>query len=164
MPEGHVSTVNLHWVGSAPVYRGIKVVLNANPRPFVNNVTQITNVAPEYAPAGRHLLTASVLGVPSADDATLFARGLADLRRMWAGDRAALAALDTYEPLAIYRIPYSQFAQPPGIHPTLPDNTTPIPGLYLAGEFTEAASQNASMISGEKAAVAVLLGRGTGDQ
>jgi phytoene dehydrogenase-like protein len=159
MPEGHVSTVNLHWVGTAPVYRGTKVVLNANPRPFVNNVTQISNVAPEYAPPDRPLLSASVLGVPAADDATLFARGMADLRRMWAGDHAALAALDGYEPLAIYRIPYSQFAQPPGIHPTLPDNSTPISGLYLAGEFTEAASQNASMLSGERAAVAVLLGR-----
>lgn len=82
MPEGQVGTVNLHWAGTTPVYQGTKVVLNANPRPFVNNVAQITNVAPEYAPPGRHLLSASVLGVPPADDATLFARGMADLRRI----------------------------------------------------------------------------------
>jgi phytoene dehydrogenase-like protein len=157
MPAGQVGTVNLHWVGSRPVYRGAKIVLNANPRPFVNNVMQITNVAPEYAPPGRHLLSAAVLGTPAGDDATLYAQGMADLQRMFAGDQGALQALAGYTPLALYRIPYSQFAQPPGLHPTLPDNVTPIPHLYCAAEWTEASSQNAAMISGEKAAVAVLL-------
>lgn len=157
MPEAHVGTVNLYWAGPRSVYGGIKVVLNANPRPFLNNVMQITNVAPGYAPAGQHLLSASVLGVPPGEDDHLFAQGLADLRRMFAGDRAALAAVEALRPVALYRIPYSQFAQPPGIHPTLPDNSTPIPHLLFAAEFTEASSQNASLISGEKAA-ALLTG------
>jgi hypothetical protein len=76
---------------------------------------------PRTRPAARHLLSVSVLGDhEDEDDTALFARGLADLRRMWAGDRAAQRALATYEPLAIYRIPFGQFAQPPGIYETLP--------------------------------------------
>jgi phytoene dehydrogenase-like protein len=155
MPDGHVGTTNLYWAGPRPVYRGRKIVLNANPRPFLNHVMQMTNVAPGYAPAGQHLLSGSVLGVPPGDEAALFAQGLADLRRIFAGDAAALGAVDALRPLAIYRIPYGQFAQPPGLHPTLPDNATPIPNLFFAAEFTEASSQNAAMISGEKAAALI---------
>jgi phytoene dehydrogenase-like protein len=158
MPRGQVGTANLYWAGPRPIYRGRKIVLNANPRPFLNHVMQLTNVAPSYAPAGQHLLSGSVLGVPPGDDAALFAEGLDDLRRIFAGDRAALAAVDALRPLAIYRIPYSQFTQPPCIHPTLPDNATPIPHLLFAAQFTEASSQNAAMISGEKAAALIAGG------
>ena len=104
----------------------------------------------------RHLLSATVLGVPAGSDDDLFARGMTDLRRMFAGDKAALAALATYQPLHLYRIPYGQFAQPPGIHDTLPDNETGEPGLFFAAEFTAASSFNAAMRSGEKAAARLL--------
>ena len=123
MPQGQVGTTNLYFAGNTPVSTGRKVVLHANREPFVRSAMQITNVAPEYAPVGKHLLSASVLGVPDGDDASLFARALFDLRRMWAGDKRALVALADYEPLAIYRIPYGQFAQPPGMC-TRPSPTT----------------------------------------
>ena len=38
------------------------------------------------------------------------------------------------------------------IHSGLPDNRTQTPGLVLAGEYTEDASINGSMLSGGKAA------------
>jgi len=156
MPLDARGTVNLYWQGSQAVYRGNKIVLNANPRPFVNNAVQISNIAPEFAPPGRHLLSATVLGVPDGDDATLYALALTDLLGMFAGNGAAQAALSAYQPLALYRIPYGQFAQPPGIHPTLPPNDPGLPGILFAGEFTAASSQNAAMISGEKAAALIL--------
>jgi hypothetical protein len=74
---------------------------------------------------------------------------------MFAGDSVALEALADYRPLALYRIPYGQFAQPPGIYRMLPQNQTDTPGLYLAGEFTAASSLNAAMRSGEKCAAAI---------
>jgi protoporphyrinogen oxidase len=160
MPEGQTSTINLYWQGSKAVYKGAKLVLNANPRPFVNNAVQITNIAPEYSPPGKHLLSATVVGLHDADDDNLFRKGMADLRRVFQGDDDALAALDDYRSLGLYRIPYSQFAQPPGIHPLLPDNVSGIPQLYFASEFTEASSQNAAMISGEKCASLILSARG----
>lgn len=156
MPEGAVGTTNLYFVGAAPVYKGKKLLLNAAPDALVNNAVQISNVALGYAPPGAHLLSATVLGVPPLDDEELAARALADLRRMFVGDRAAQQALDGYRLLRVYRIPYSQFAQPPGLHPGLPDNRSGRPGLYFAGEFTEASSLNAAMISGEKCAEALL--------
>jgi phytoene dehydrogenase-like protein len=156
MPAGQVGTVNLYWQGPRPVYSGKKLVLNANPRPFVNHVVQMTNIAPEYAPPGGHLLSATVLGVPGGDDDALYAGAMDDLLHMFAGNLYAQRTLAEYTPLAVYRIPYGQFPQPPGLHPNLPDNRSGRPGIVFAGEFTEASSQNAAMISGEKAAALIL--------
>jgi phytoene dehydrogenase-like protein len=156
---GQTSTVNLYWSGEAPVYQGKKIVLHANRGAFVRSCALVTNVAPETAPPGRHLLSATILGVhDDLPDDALFEKGMADLRRVFAGDRNALGALGTYRPLKVYRIPYGQFAQPPGVYPTLPDNATGVPGLYFAAEFTAASSFNAAMRSGEKCA-ALLLAR-----
>jgi protoporphyrinogen oxidase len=153
MPQGHVSTACLYYAGDVALWPGKKLLLNANPNAFVNNATLLTNVAPEYAPPGQHLLSATLLGdYADRDDDTLLEQGKADLRRMLAGDRTALALLERYRGVAVRRVPYAQFAQPPGIHPQLPDNATDVPGLWLAAEFTEASSLNAAMISGEKAA------------
>jgi protoporphyrinogen oxidase len=158
MPEGRTSTINLYYSGTVPLYAGKKLVLNANPDPFINNLVLVTNVSPEHAPAGQHLLSCTVLGVPDESDEILYQKGLDDLKRIFKGDAKAEAALEGYRPLAVYRIPYGQFAQPPGIHPTLPDNRSGRPGLFFAAEFTEASSQNAAMISGEKAAKLILKG------
>ena len=152
MPAGETSTVNLYFAGTAPLYQGKKLVLNANPNPFVNNTVLLTNIAPEYAPSGQHLLSATVLGKPEGNDEELYQRAMSDLRRIFKGDPYAEVALTGYRPLALYRIPYSQFAQHPGIHPTLPDNQSGETGLFFAAEFTEASSINGAMVSGEKAA------------
>jgi phytoene dehydrogenase-like protein len=163
MPSGARQTVSLYYAGDRPVYQARKLALNPAPDAFVNNAQLLTNVAPSYAPPGKHLLGATVIGIPELSDADLFKRGLRDLHRMFAGDPAAQAALAGYQPQRLYRIPYAQFEQPPGLHPTLPDNRSGRPGLYFAAEWTEASSLNAAMISGEKCAAALVednLGRG----
>lgn len=152
LPLGQVGTVTLYWAGDEQLYRGRKLLLNADPEAFVNNAQLVSNVAPEYAPPGRHLLSATLLGVPALSDEDLFVRALADLRLMFDGDEQALRVLEGYRPLRLYRIPYAQFSQPPGLHPNLPSNRTRRPGLYFAAEFTEASSINAAITSGEKCA------------
>ena len=81
-------------------------------------------------------------------DRDIYRRGIEDLSRSYPDA--------DFRPLAVYRIPYGQFAQPPGVHSRLPENGTQTPGLFLAGEYTEDASINGSMLSGEKSAGAVL--------
>jgi phytoene dehydrogenase-like protein len=157
LPTDAMQTTTLYFGGTRQLYRGGKLLLHAAPDAFVNNAQLLSNVAPSYAPSGTHLLSVAVLGVPPLDDEELAARALADLRLMFCGDDAAQQALDTYRLLRVYRLPYAQFAQPPGIHPTLPDNASGRPGLFFAAEFTEASSINAAMISGEKCAA--LIGR-----
>jgi phytoene dehydrogenase-like protein len=152
VPTDGLDTVTIYWHGSAALTQQKKIWLNANPDAFVNNAAQLTAVAPSYAPEGEHLLSATVLGIPELSDDELYRRAEHDLAAMLGPH----APLDAYRRLRLYRIPFAQFRQPAGIHPLLPDNSTGVPGLYLAGEYTEASSINAAMISGEKAATAVV--------
>lgn len=142
----------VYFAGLQPLYTGKKILLNANPEPFVNNAQLLTNIAPRYAPSGRHLLSASILGSPDMDDDAMIDAAMRDLRRMFAGNDRAQGALDTYDPLRVYRIPYAQFEQLPGIYDRLPGNETAQPGLYVAAEWTEASSINGAMTSGERCA------------
>jgi phytoene dehydrogenase-like protein len=155
LPTVAKGTVTLYWAGPHALTTQKKLWLNADPDAYVNNAMQMTAVAPGYAPAGCHLLSATVLGNPSEDDAACFARAEADLRRIIGQPDV----LSTYERLRLYRIPYAQFDQPAGIHATLPGATTTIPGLFLAGEYTVASSINAAMLSGERAAAAITKSR-----
>jgi hypothetical protein len=119
---------------------GKKILLNAKDGAFVNNAVERSNIFEKYAPPDRHLLYAVALaGMDLSDE---------DLSRWYPGA--------DFRPLALRRIPYGQFAQPPGIHDRRPENTTQTPGLVLAGGYTEDSSINGSMISGEQAAGAVM--------
>lgn len=158
LPKGALATTTLYWEGDAPLSTQRKIWLNANPDAFVNNACQLTAVAPQYAPTGRHLWSASVIGVPEMSDEELYARAEADLCRMLV-TAPRIAQFGQYRRVRIYRIPYAQFPQPPGIHRTLPGPAIPTqPGLLLAGEYTQASSINAAMISGEQVAKAALRG------
>ena len=154
-PEGTLSTTAVYFAGTEALYHSRKIVLNANADAFVNNVQQLSNVAPAYAPPGRHLLSAAILGVPELSDAELIVAVMRDLRRMFAGNERALNALSQYYPLRVYRIRYAQFPQPPGVLRTLVEHITPLPGLYVAAEWTDASSINGAITSGERCAATV---------
>jgi protoporphyrinogen oxidase len=147
VPEGSVGEVCLYYETDG-LGSGKKIMLNAEDNVFMNNAVEISNVSERYAPAGRHLLYAVALGGLDLSDADLYRRGIEDVSR-WYPEA-------NFEPLALRRIPYGQFAQPPGIHERLPTNRTATPGLVLAGEYTEDSSINGSMLSGDKAAEEVM--------
>ena len=147
VPEGSVGEVCLYYETSG-LDSGKKILLNAEDGVFVNNAVEISNVSEEYAPPDRHLLYAVTLTGLDLPDDELYRRGVEDLSR-WYPDA-------DFRPLGLRRIPYGQFAQPPGIHENLPVNRTARPGLVLAGEYTEDSSINGSMLSGERAAGAVM--------
>lgn len=131
-----------------------KILLNPAPGALINNAVQLSNIAPEYAPAGQHLLSCTILGDPARDDEAVIARCRAELAEWFGAERTTPARLRA---LDVIRVPFSQFAQPPGIHDTLPRNRTELPGLYLAGEYTEDSSINGAIRSGE-ATTGVVLG------
>jgi len=127
---------------------GKKILLNAEDGAFVNNAVEMSNISEKYAPPERHLLYAVALMGIDLPDEDLYRRSIEDLGRWYPGA--------DFRPLALRRVPYGQFAQPPGIHSRLPENVTQTPGLVLAGEYTEDSSINGSMLSGEKAARMVI--------
>ena len=138
--------------GGPPLETGKRILLNAGGT-TPNTVVPISEVAPEYASGDDLLLNATFL------DEDLFetsSEQLADHTRealeSWYPDRG----FDGLEPLGTDRIPFAQFAQPPGVHDSLPDVRDGGRRTYLAGEYTEGSSIQGAMKSGRKAAAAVL--------
>jgi len=146
------------WLGSTYLYYAASRSLDDQPRlllnaeaGLINNAQWTSRLIPERAPAGQHLLTVTVLGVPELDDASLDARVRGELSR-WYGEGAA-----DLRTLHVERIPFAQFPQPPEYAATLPGHATALPGVLLASEVTSMSSVQGAMESGEKAA-AILLG------
>jgi phytoene dehydrogenase-like protein len=147
VPEGSAGEICIYYE-TDKLGSGKKLLLNAEDRAFVNNAMEMSNISEKYAPPERHLLYAVALTGMELPDENLYRRGIEDLSRWYPGA--------DFRPLALRRIPYGQFVQPPGIHSRLPENMTQTQGLVLAGEYTEDSSINGSMLSGEKAAKVVI--------
>lgn len=151
LPTDPVGSICLYFAGDEQLYTQRKILLNTETDAFVNNAVLITNIAPTYAPPHKHLLSVTVLDSPEGDDEQLAQRCLADM-----GHWFPAHSLQGWKFLKAYRIPFSQFAQPPGIFDALPNNSTAIAGLFLAGEYTQSSSIQGAMHSGEHAAKAIL--------
>jgi protoporphyrinogen oxidase len=145
------SCVCIYFASTQSLYSGPKLLLNANPDAFVNHAIQLTNVAPAYGPKGQHLLSVTAPGDPEMSDEEVGKRCREDMATWFPGKD-----LSTLRQVGAFRIRFSQFRQQPGIFATLPGNTLPTKGLFLAGEYTESSSIHGAMTSGEKAAQAVL--------
>lgn len=149
-PPGRRGGTTVYFAGDRPLYGGRRTVVHAG-ESLVNEVVQLTNVAPEYAPPGRHLLCANVLSELDGSDGEIARRVEDDLREWFPGAGSA-----RFEPVGVVRVPYAQFDQPPGIYGRLPAAETSTPGLYLAGEYLHSSSIQGAIRGGEIAAAAVL--------
>lgn len=158
LPRSGLGVTTLYLAGPEPLLEEKKILLNAAADGFINEAVQISNVAPDYAPPGEHLLSLTVLGVRPEDDAEVERRARVELAT-WFGD----AATARQRLLALSRIPFAQFEQPQGFVATLPPVRTEIPGLYDGGEATRSSSINGAMEAGEAAARAVIEDLQRGD-
>lgn len=129
---------------------GPKLVLNADAG-RINSLCVPSDVAPGYAPAGRALVSVTLLGVPAEADAELEA----DVRRELC-DWYGTATVAAWRHLRTYRIRWAQPDQtPPALEPVERavklDN-----GLFVAGDHRETSSIHGALASGRRAAEAVL--------
>jgi phytoene dehydrogenase-like protein len=133
------------------------LVLNADDPGPVNHLAVMSDIAPTYAPAGAALVSASVLGDPSDDDATLEA-AVRDQLSGWFG-----AAVGRWRALRTYRI---RHALPDQTAPALDEPERPVrldDGLYVCGDHRDHASMHGALASGWRCAQAVAedLHKGT---
>ena len=127
---------------------GKRILLNAaNESP--NAVIPMSEVAPEYAPEDRALLAATFLGEDALerDDAAL-RDDVRDALTAWFPERG----FEGLETVAVHRIPFAQFAQPPGFYEELPDPDDPDGPVLLAGDYTEWSAIQGALESGRRAA------------
>jgi len=120
------------------------VILDGTGAGPVLNVAIMSNIAPGYAPAGRHLIVAALPGIADGDIESMARTQL----RSWWG-----AQVDGWSHLATYRIPHGQPGQRPPFSPkqavALPD------GRFVCGDHRDTASIQGAMYSGRRCAETV---------
>jgi phytoene dehydrogenase-like protein len=126
------------------------LVLNGDGAGPVNNFAVISQMAPSYAPAGKHLISATVLGTQKLTEVQLSGFIIAQMKN-WFGKVAS-----SWRFLRSYRIAHAQPQQFPG---ALEPAARPVrirPGVYVCGDHRDNASIQGAMVSGRRAAEAVL--------
>lgn len=111
--------------------------------PIVNSVV-LSRTAPDYAPSGRHLIAASCLLRDAADEAGVRAQ----LTRMWGSGVASWQLLRRDD------IPHALPALAPPLRHPSPARLSE--RVVLAGDHRETPSIAGALVSGERAAAAVL--------
>jgi phytoene dehydrogenase-like protein len=137
-----VTTV-YHAADSAPVAEPA-LMLDATGRPTIANTVVLTNAVPSYAPAGKHLISTSVLTdeVPE--------RHVRQALQLFYGQVVA-----DFEHVATVSVPRATPVQPP----PLGDLRKPVrvrDRVYVAGAHRDTASTQGALVSGRRAATAVL--------
>jgi len=154
IPTAPVGCITVYLTGVADPGIGKKLILDGTGTSSVNHIAPLSSVQPSYAPAGRHLIAAVMLGEAEleASDTGIAERARTDTERM-------LGQPGAWNVHRIVRVPFSLYHQEPGLHRRLPDATTGVPGLFLASDATSDASSNGAVLSGETAARAVRSAR-----
>ena len=153
-PKPSRSTTCLYYAAEAadvPLKDAI-LHLDGDGRGPVNTACVLSRIAPEYAPPGQHLVSASILGMPSSPELESVVR---EQMTRWFGDGVA-----RWRHLRTIQI---RHAQPEARQLRLGDGPlSPVlePGLYRCGDWCEDVSINGALLSGRRAGEAVLKALG----
>ena len=134
-----------YFTGNDPLYEGGLLVLPEGKNALVRHFTDLTNTAPEYAPKGKRLLSATVLNPPVGDLSGLVQ---AEITRYLPDFRG-------WKFLQEIRIARALPSQIPGFHRFQPERR-PTPNLWLAGDQVAHASIDSALASGLRTADEVI--------
>ena len=135
----------LYFDAPRPPIAGAWLVLDGQSQGPVNNLCVPSEVSSNYAPAGRALISATILGNPGTDIESQVRHQLDN----WFGSTADWRHLRTY------RILYALPAQPNGTLSPVAKNPRLGDNLYRCGDDLDIASINGAMLSGLRAADAL---------
>ncbi|KAK1359296.1 15-cis-phytoene desaturase, chloroplastic/chromoplastic [Heracleum sosnowskyi] len=124
--------------------------INGSGEGIVNNMFFATNVAPSYGPAGKGLVSVSLIGLfEDVSDEDLIAEVVKELSDWFGG-----SMVGSWRHLRTYRI---GFAQPNQCPPTdLMKDPRLGPGLYMCGDYLTSATFDGALVSGRRAVEALL--------
>ena len=141
--------------GTLPIREPV-LVLNGNaakddPSQPANSCAVLSRVCPSYAPAGKHLVSVSVVSEAAPQSTAALVTAVREQLAGWFG---ASARVDRWRLLRVYDVPH---AQPPQ-HLAQP---APMPlrvasGVYCCGDHMDCPSLNGALRSGRLAAEAIL--------
>jgi phytoene dehydrogenase-like protein len=142
--------VTLYYAAAQSPVGARLLVLNGDPGTGpVNHVCVPSDVAPSYAPQGAHLVSATVIGSSTLDDAALDRAARPQLAGWFGGE-----AVRDWRLLRASRVPYAL----PRVAARTPDDRAVrlTDGLYACGDHLETPSINGALRSGRRAAEALL--------
>jgi protoporphyrinogen oxidase len=148
LPEFN-STTCFYFAASHPPFNEPLLLLNGDNDGPINNLSVVSNVARNYAPAGQALISASVTGKLPMKSSDLSASVRQQLRR-WFGFQ-----VDSWSMLRSYEIPMALPSQRAGFSDM---SRTPLSsaGVYHCGDYCETSSIHGAMLSGRKTAEALI--------
>jgi phytoene dehydrogenase-like protein len=153
-PTDGLGCSTLYFTSERPLLSGAALWLNADASATISHAVTLTDVAPEYAPAGTALLAATAVGrVAGVADEELERSARADLTRMAAaaGVRESVAL----NHVATWRVPYAQYRQPPGATLRRASVALGMHGLWRASETLHTSSLEGAARGGVAAAQAI---------
>jgi phytoene dehydrogenase-like protein len=129
------------------------LVVDGRRRGVVVNAAVMSNAAPSYAPAGRHLVQVTcLLAAGTTGTAEVAAEAEADVRRQ-AGEMFGVST-SAWELIRRDDIPHALPAQPAPLRTVSEARVSP--GVYAAGDHRDTASIQGALVSGHRVAQAVL--------
>jgi phytoene dehydrogenase-like protein len=132
-----------------PVDEAILILNGENDGP-VNNVCLPSAVASSYAPAGAALFSATVLDDLQTSDAQLASEVRSQMTQWFGG------SVRQWQHLRTYRIPHALPAHTPNQYAVSPRPARLESGVYICGDYRESASIHGAMVSGRRAAEAII--------
>jgi hypothetical protein len=152
VPEPSRGVSCLYFAAAESPVRQPILVLNGNGHGPINNLSVPTLVSPTYGPSGKHLISVTVLG--SNHDPHLLLTEVEQQLFEWYG-----AVTKEWQHLRTYSIPY---ALPPNSILELARTPAAVrhsPGVYLCGDHFGNASIQGALVSGRRAAEALIADR-----
>ncbi len=146
----HQSTTHLHFIADESPFNKPIIALNTNKTRISNNICTISQVAKGYAPEGKNLISISVVGKSELSEKDLKKAVLKELETWLGKATQSWQHLDTR--IVNYALPNQSKVQQ-----TIPNQDYKIrQGLFLCGDYQLNGSINAAMLTGRKAAEAVI--------
>lgn len=144
-PAFHRAGCLYYSADRAPVDEPI-LLLNGEDSGPINNLTVLSHVSPDYAPAGKHLISVSIVDNHAAENSHLVAEVQTQLRQ-WFGH-----GVDAWKLLRHDKIPCALPVQ----RRIADQDTRLAEGIYQCGDHFGVASINTALASGRAAAEAIL--------
>ncbi|MGW3042537.1 NAD(P)/FAD-dependent oxidoreductase [Kitasatospora sp. NPDC001159] len=154
LPDFHPVTTFFHTADRAPLNEAVLLLDGDRPNghpPLVSHSLVVSELHPSFAPAGQALIATTVLGRRSFD-----AGGPAGLEPAVRARLAELYGASTagWQFLSVRHVPDALPAMPPPHNPRRPVRV--LAGLYAAGGHRDTSTVQGALVSGRRAAQAVL--------
>ncbi len=152
LPTRALGCTTVYFASDRSLLPGRALTLNATEHSVISHAITVSDVAPEYAPAGQHLLAMTAVGEPAQLTNPMLERAaLSELAMM---RRSSISTPPRV--VAIERVPYSQFAHPAGYAERRPSVYAGVDRLWFGGEALHSSSLDGAARAGIMVALEII--------